>query len=68
MLWNIVSTGWAKFGVLLVFITGIGAIMGGVFDVQHKLHGLSFGIGVPFFTHRSIDYYVSSVKKSGMVK
>jgi hypothetical protein len=48
MLWNIVTTGWAKFGVLLVFITGIGAIMGGLFDVQHKLHGLSFGIGVPF--------------------
>ena len=48
MLWNIVITGWVKFGALLVFITGIGAIMGGLFDVQHKLHGLSFGIGVPF--------------------
>jgi hypothetical protein len=48
MLWNIVTSGWAKFGVVLLFITGIGAIMGGLFDVQHKLHGLSFGIGVPF--------------------
>lgn len=48
MLWNIVTSTWSKFGVLLVFITGIGAIMGGLFDVQHKLHGLSFAIGVPF--------------------
>lgn len=48
MLWQIVSSNWAKFGVLLVFVSGIGAIMGGLFDVQHKLHGLSFGIGVPF--------------------
>lgn len=48
MMWNVVTTGWAKFGVLLLFVTGIGAIMGGLFDVQHKLHGLSFGIGVPF--------------------
>lgn len=48
MLWNVVTSGWAKFGVILFFITGIGAIMGGLFDVQHKLHGLSFGIGVPF--------------------
>ena len=48
MLWNIVTAGWAKFGVLLLFITGIGAMMGGLFDIQHKLHGLSFGIGVPF--------------------
>jgi hypothetical protein len=48
MLWNVVTSGWAKFGVILLFVTGIGAIMGGLFDVQHKLHGLSFGIGVPF--------------------
>ncbi len=48
MLWNVVTTGWAKFGVILLFVSGIGAIMGGLFDVQHKLHGLSFGIGVPF--------------------
>ncbi|MES2794680.1 MAG: DUF998 domain-containing protein [Bacteroidota bacterium] len=48
MLWGVVTTGWAKFGVILVFITGVGAIMGGLFDVQHKLHGLAFGIGIPF--------------------
>ncbi len=48
LLWNVVTSGWAKFGVNLIFVSGIGAIMGGLFDVQHKLHGLSFGIGVPF--------------------
>ncbi len=48
MLYKIVAGGWATFGVLLIFITGIGAIMGGLFDVKHKLHGLAFGIGIPF--------------------
>lgn len=48
ILWNEVTTFWSKLGVTLVFVTGVGAIMGGLFDVQHKLHGLSFGIGVPF--------------------
>ena len=48
MLWNVVTSGWAKFGVVLLFVTGAGAIMGGLFDVQHKLHGLAFGIGIPF--------------------
>ena len=48
MLWNVVTSGWAKFGAILVFVTGLGAIMGGLFDVQHKLHGLAFGIGIPF--------------------
>lgn len=48
MLWTVVTSGWAKFGVVLLFVTGFGAVMGGLFDVQHKLHGLSFCIGVPF--------------------
>jgi hypothetical protein len=48
MLWEVVTSNWAKFGVILLIVKGIGAIMGGLFDVKHKLHGLSFGIGVPF--------------------
>ncbi len=37
-----------KLGVLLIFISGIGALMGGLFDVRHSLHGLAFAIGIPF--------------------
>ncbi len=48
LLWNQVSSIWASIGVVLVFITGIGAIFGGLFDVNHKLHGVAFGLGVPF--------------------
>ncbi len=48
MLWGVVTSGWSKLGVVLLFVTGIGAIMGGLFDVQHKLHGLSSVIGIPF--------------------
>ncbi len=47
-LWNVVTTKWAMLGTILVFITGIGAIFGGLFDVKHKLHGVAFGLGVPF--------------------
>ena len=47
LLWNIVTTKWAMFGAALVFITGVGAIMGGLFDVKHKLHGFAFALGVP---------------------
>lgn len=38
---------WASFGAILVIISGLGAIMGGLFDIRHKLHGLSFMLGVP---------------------
>lgn len=46
---NIVSSNWAYFGAILVFISGAGALMGGLFDMKHKLHGLSFALGVPTF-------------------
>jgi len=47
LLFNIVTTNWTKFGAVLVLISGIGAFMGAIFDVKHKLHGLSFMLGVP---------------------
>ena len=47
LLLQIVESFWAKLGSVLVLISGIGAIMGGLFDVKHKLHGLSFMLGVP---------------------
>jgi hypothetical protein len=64
MLWNVVTSGWAKFGVLLLFVTGIGAIMGGLFDVQHKLHGLAFGIGVPFLPIGALLISYHLIKKA----
>lgn len=47
VLWQEVTSGWALFGLVLLMISGIGEIFGGVFDVKHKLHGLAFGLGVP---------------------
>lgn len=47
LLWNEVSSFWAMLGIVLIFISGAGALMGGLFDIKHKLHGLSFGLGVP---------------------
>lgn len=64
MLWSLVTSGWAKFGTLLLFVTGVGAIMGGLFDVQHKLHGLSFGIGVPFLPLAAILISYHLLKKA----
>lgn len=64
MLWNVVTTAWAKFGVVLLFVTGIGAIMGGLFDVQHKLHGLSFGVGVSFLPIGALLITYHLIKKT----
>lgn len=47
LLWNIVTSTWATIGIVFVLLSGIGAVMGGLFDVNHKYHGLAFGLGVP---------------------
>jgi Protein of unknown function (DUF998) len=47
VLWKNVGGVWASLGVVLLFVSGIGAIMGGLFDVNHKWHGLAFAFGVP---------------------
>lgn len=46
-LWNVTSSGWAMLGIVLLVISAIGEVMGGLFDVKHKLHGLAFLLGVP---------------------
>src|SRR5688572_12042353 len=47
LLWNKVNTAWGTLGVILLFISSIGEVMGGLFDVNHKHHGLAFLLGVP---------------------
>lgn len=47
LLWGVVGSIWVTVGVVLLFISSIGAIMGGLFDVKHPKHGLAFALGVP---------------------
>jgi len=47
LLWNKVTTIWGTVGVILLFTSAIGEIMGGLFDVKHKHHGLAFLLGIP---------------------
>ena len=47
LLWHVVSSLWSQIGVILVLISGVGAMMGGWFDIKHKYHGLAFLLGIP---------------------
>lgn len=44
---QLVTGFWPYFAVVLLALSGIGAICGGLFDVNHKKHGLAFALGVP---------------------
>lgn len=46
-LWPAIS-GWiGAAGLLLLVLAGVGETMGGLFDVNHRLHGVAFALGVP---------------------
>jgi hypothetical protein len=47
LLFCTVTGTWPVIGVLALFVSGIGEIMGGLFDAKHKYHGLAFALGVP---------------------
>jgi hypothetical protein len=55
--WAIAATVWpiaqswpGRIGSMFLILAGIGALMGALFDVNHRLHGAAFGIGVPSLT------------------
>lgn len=47
LLWSEATSPWGTAGVILLFVSSIGGIMGGLFDVKHKHHGLAAVLGVP---------------------
>ncbi len=47
LLWNETAGLWSKVGLVLVFLSGVGSLMGGLFDLKHPLHGAAFALGVP---------------------
>ena len=48
-IWPQVKTIGGKIGLVLLVIAGIGEAMGGLFDINHPLHGLAALIGIPTF-------------------
>jgi hypothetical protein len=62
LLWSTELSVVAHIGVILLFVSGIGEVMGGLFDIRHKLHGLSFLLGVPTLPAAAlmVSYYLVS--------
>ena len=48
--WPIAASWPGRIGSMFLMAAGAGALMGGLFDINHRLHGVAFGIGVPSLT------------------
>jgi hypothetical protein len=44
------TTWLGRVGLLFLVFAGVGQLMGGLFDLNHPLHGVAFAIGVPSLT------------------
>ena len=66
LLWNKVTTIWGTVGVILLFVSSIGEIMGGLFDVNHKHHGLAFLLGIPTLPAAALLIGYDLIRTPGM--
>ena len=48
------ATRLGRFGLVFLILAGVGQMMGGIFDINHRLHGAAFAIGVPSLTLAAI--------------
>jgi hypothetical protein len=46
-LWPLIATALGTAGLVFLVLAGIGQLMGGAFDINHKLHGPAAMIGIP---------------------
>lgn len=59
-------SGWVgAAGLVLLVLAGVGEAMGGLFDVNHRLHGAAFAIGVPALPIAAIMLTIAA-RRSGL--
>jgi hypothetical membrane protein len=46
-LWPLGATTLGKVGLIFLFLAGAGQVAGGIFDINHRLHGPAAIIGIP---------------------
>jgi hypothetical membrane protein len=63
--WPIRATWLGRFGLVFLVLAGFGQMMGGIFDLNHPLHGVAFAIGVPSLTVAAI-LVTLALRRSGV--
>ncbi len=59
---------WSRIGIFFLIISGLGEIMGALFDIRHNLHGAAFGLGVPTLPVAALMISIYFVRTYGIDK
>jgi hypothetical membrane protein len=65
-LWPLSSTTLGKIGLALLILGGIGQTMGGLFDINHRLHGPAAMIGIPSLCVAAIILTIALGRREGI--
>ncbi|MGC1470354.1 MAG: DUF998 domain-containing protein [Sphingorhabdus sp.] len=66
-LWPVSTNIWGKIGLVFLVLGGIGQLMGGLFDINHKLHGPAAMIGIPSICIAAVLLTIALRRTPGIV-
>ena len=66
-LWPLSASNLGKIGLLFLVLSGIGQAMGGLFDINHKLHGPAAMIGIPSLCIAAVVLTMAMAREDGVV-
>lgn len=66
-LWPLGASMSGKAGLILLFLAGIGQVMGGAFDINHRLHGPAAIIGIPSLCVAAVVLTMAMARRSDIV-
>lgn len=66
-LWPLWASALGKVGLLFLALAGVGQAMGGLFDINHKLHGPAAMIGIPSLCIAAVLLTLAMSRHTGMI-
>jgi hypothetical membrane protein len=66
-LWPLGITTLGKIGLIFLFLAGVGQVAGGIFDINHKLHGPAAMLGIPSLCIAAILVTMTMARRSDIV-
>lgn len=65
-LWPVSASGLGRIGLLFLVLAGVGQAMGGLFDINHRLHGPAAMIGIPSLCIAAVVLTAAMSRRSGI--
>lgn len=66
-LWPLSATTLGKIGLVFLFLAGVGQAMGGLFDINHKLHGPAAMIGIQSLCNSAILLTMAMARRTDIL-